>query len=65
MTARLSLLFSYDKYKQIFHYYLLCIYTICAKSVVDIFVMIADHCRYLLLLRAPSILFYLFWLFVH
>ena len=33
MTARLSLVFSYDKDKQIFYYSLLCIYTICSKSV--------------------------------
>ena len=35
MTARLSLFFSYDKDKQIFHYSLLCIYTICSKSVLS------------------------------
>ena len=33
MTARLSLLFSYDKDRQIFDYSLLCIYTICSKKV--------------------------------
>ena len=33
MTARLSLLFSYDKDKQILYYSFLCIYTICSKSV--------------------------------
>ena len=33
VTARLSLLFSYDKDKQIFYYSLLCVYTICSQSV--------------------------------
>ena len=36
MTARLSLFFSCDKDKQIFHYFLLCIYTICSKSVLSL-----------------------------
>ena len=33
MTSRLSLLFPYDKDKQTFYFSLLCIYTICSKSV--------------------------------
>ena len=36
MTARLSLFFSCDKDKQIFHYFLLCIYTVCSKSVLSL-----------------------------
>ena len=36
MTARQSLFFSCDKDKQIFHYFLLCIYTICSKSVLSL-----------------------------
>ena len=36
MTARLSLLFSYDKDKQIFYYSLLCIYTICSKTIISL-----------------------------
>ena len=35
MTPRLSLLFPYDKDKQIFYFSLLCIYTICSKSVLS------------------------------
>ena len=35
VTARLSLLFSYDKDKQIFYYSLMCINTICSKSVLS------------------------------
>ena len=35
MTARLSLLFSYDKDKQMFYYSLLCIYSICSTSVLS------------------------------
>ena len=35
MTSRLSLLFPYIKDKQMFYFSLLCIYTICSKSVLS------------------------------
>ena len=52
MTARLSLVFSYDKDKQILYYSLLCIYTICSKSVPS-----SQHrCTYLIILSKGCVI---------